>query len=202
MLDQQLRDVKETIMVPIAEQVGARTHPNTVSLIGLGVGIAAGVAAWQGAYLLGLGLWGINRLLDGLDGTLARRYKKQSALGGYIDIMLDFVVYAFIPVMMAVGQNSTPVFLAALFLLATFYVNAASFLALSAVLERRNLGAVQRGEKTTFTMPAGMVEGTETIAFFVAFFLFPGHLTLLFTLMGIALVYTIGQRMAWAVREL
>jgi len=88
------------------------------------------------------------------------------------------------------------------FLLATFYLNAASYMYLAAILEKHAQGAAARGEKTSVTMPVGWVEGAETVAFYILFFIFPYQLALLFGLMGVAMLITVGQRIIWAVNHL
>ena len=204
--DKQLRELKEAVLIPLADAIGKHVHPTTISLISFGFGVAAGVAVLAGWYLPGLVLWGINRIGDGLDGTIARRTGRQSDIGGYIDIMLDFTVYAFLPVTFALAHHNThgdtTAFIAMGFLLSTFYLNAASWMTLSAILEGRNLGAKSAGEKTTITMPTGLIEGAETIVFYSIFFLLPGIIPTLFTLMGVLVVYTIGQRLIWAIANL
>jgi phosphatidylglycerophosphate synthase len=201
-LDQSLRIYKEELLTPVADRMLAQVHPTTLTVVGFGFGVAAGVAAWQGLYVLGLVMWAINRIFDGLDGTVARRYNKQSDLGGYIDILLDDVIYAFIVVMFAVGINTAPAYIAALFLLLTYRVNAASWMYISSLLEKRSHGAKTRGEFTSVTMPAGLIEGTETVVFYIVCFLLPGLVTPLFWLFGALIVFTIGQRLVWAMHNL
>ena len=87
-------------------------------------------------------------------------------------------------------------------LLSSFYVNAASWMYLSAVLEKRSVGAAARGETTSVTMPSGLIEGTETILFYALFLLFPGSLPLLFGAMSLLVWLTVGQRLIWALRHL
>ena len=87
---------------------------------------------------------------------------------------------------------------ALLFLLLTFYVNSASWMILSSILEKRNRGAIESGEMTTVTMVDGLMEGTETIAFFALFFILPQFLAALFIIMGILVIVTILQRLYWA----
>ncbi len=158
------------------------------------------MALWQQAYPVGLVLWFLNRVFDGLDGTVARARGAQSDFGGYLDIIVDFVVYALIPVGLALGQPSNAVILSLVFLLCTYYVNAASWMYLAAILEKRNLS---RGDKlTTITMPTGIIGGTETILFYTVFILFPVHLVWLFSLMGLLILFTIMQRLVWAARHL
>lgn len=203
MLDRQLREIKERVLNPVALQIGKVAHPTTISLLGGGVGLAAGLAGWQGAYTLGLVLWAVNRFLDGIDGTIARLYKKSSDLGGYIDILIDFVVYAWIPVMLTLGRaDSRILWLALAYMLSVFYINAASWIYLSSILEKRNQGAATQNETTTITMPVGLVEGTETVVMYGLFFLLPGQLPLLFAIMGTLVLITAGQRLVWALRHI
>lgn len=202
MLDQSLRTVKEQVLQPIADATRANIHPTTVTVFGAGVGIGAGLAAWQGMYVLGLGLWSLNRILDGLDGTLARRFNMQSDLGGYVDILLDHVVYAWIVVMMALSANTPAVWVAVGFLLMAYYVNGAGWMYLSSILEKRAQGAKTRGEFTTVTMPTGLIEGTETIIAYTLFFLLPGWIGVLFWVFAALVWLTIVQRLVWAVRHL
>ncbi len=176
-----------------------------VTVAGFLVGMGAALFAARAALGLALACWIGNRLLDGLDGTLARARQGQSDLGGYADLLLDFVVYAAIPVGFVLGaplaQRDT-LALAALALVGTFYVNAASWMYLSALLERRGSGARARGELTSVTMPGGLVGGTETVVFYTLFFLSPGHLVELFLSMAALVAVTIVQRFVWATRHL
>lgn len=198
MLDQPLRQVKEAVLMPVARAVSARATPTGVTLAGLAVGIASAGAAYAGIHGLALVLWLANRALDGLDGTIARVTGRQSDLGGYIDILADHVVYAALPFALAFNQQTFDALAALGFLLASFYINAASWMYLAAILEQRQQGAKARGEKTTITMPTGIIEGTETVIFFSLFFLFPAHIAGLFVLMGALVLATTLQRLLWA----
>lgn len=44
-------------------------------------------------------------------------------------------------------------------MLAVFFVNSAGLFQLSALLEKKGAGAKARGESTSVTMPAGLIEG-------------------------------------------
>ncbi len=199
MFDERMRRMKEIAFDPLAQPLRL-IPPWMLSVVGLLLGIGAAVALWQQAYPVGLVLWFLNRVFDGLDGTVARARGAQSDFGGYLDIIVDFVVYALIPVGLALGQPSNAVILSLVFLLCTYYVNAASWMYLAAILEKRNLS---RGDKlTTITMPTGIIGGTETILFYTVFILFPVHLVWLFSLMGLLILFTIMQRLVWAARHL
>jgi phosphatidylglycerophosphate synthase len=202
MLDAPLRPLKERLLAPLAAAVGRRVSPMAVTAAGFVAGMGAAALAARGAFGAALALWLLNRALDGFDGTLARTQGTQSDLGGYVDVVLDFAVYAAVPVGLALGTGGGPALVAALALLASFYVNAASWMYLAAVLERRGAGARARGELTTVTMPPGLVGGTETILFYVAFFAFPRHLAPLFALMTGFVLLTVVQRLVWAARRL
>ena len=70
--------------------------PDGLTLVGFAIGVLALpflALGWYGAALAAILL---NRLLDGLDGALARRRGLTDA-GGFLDIALDFLFYALVP---------------------------------------------------------------------------------------------------------
>lgn len=202
MIDKALRKPKESVLTPLVRGPLRQIHPTAVTVLAAIVGLAAAGAAWQGAYLAALGLWVLNRILDGLDGTLARITGQQSDLGAYLDIVLDHMVYIAVPLGLALAAGTAGAYLALALLLASFYLNGASWMYLAALLEKRNAGAAARGELTTVTMPGGLVEGAETVVLFTLFLLFPGALIPLFGLMAVLVVLTAAQRVVWTVRHL
>lgn len=205
MFDHLLRLVKDRLLAPLARALGPGWSPTAVTLLACVIGLGAAGAAAAGRFGVGLALWGLNRFLDGLDGTLARVHDRQTDFGGYLDILLDFLVYAVVPVGLVLGASPVAAAwlpLAGLALLASFFVNAASWMYLSALLERRQAGASARGELTSVTMPPGLVAGTETVVLYSCFFLFPRRLAELFVLMAALVGATIVQRVAWARRHL
>lgn len=201
MFDERLRSLKDMTFDPLARGL-QMVPPWLFSVMGLLAGLAAALAAWQRLYPLALALWLLNRILDGMDGAVARIRGDQSDFGGYLDIVIDYVGYAAVPIGLAlgVGVTETAVMLALLFLLATFYVNSASWMYLAAILEKRRHQQADR--LTSITMPAGLIGGTETIVFFSIFMLFPAYLPWLFSLMAGLIVITIVQRLIWAKRSL
>lgn len=202
MMDGALRQVKEKILLPVAQQIGCRVSPTTLTLMAGAAGGLAAVAGWQGSSLLGLGLWWVNRTLDGLDGTVARISGRQSDLGAYLDIVLDFFVYTAIPFGLVMRQPSIEGLVILAFVFGAFYINAGAYLYLAALLERRAQGAKQRGELTSITMPGGVIEGTEAVIFFSLFFLLPEWFLPLLFLLGALVVVSTVQRIVWAARYL
>lgn len=202
MIDKVLRSPKETVMLPIAQRLLHSVHPISITLMAALFGIAAGGAVWQQQYGLGLALWILNRILDGLDGTVARLYNKQSDLGAYLDIVLDTIVYALIPVALAISINTSAGYISLAFLLSSFYINNSTWMYLAALLEKQQQGATTQDEKTSTTMPGGLIEGAETIVFFSLFLLFPGAMIPLFAMMTMMVLVTATQRIVWAQRYL
>ena len=205
MFDLYLRPVKERVLTPLARALGNGVAPMAVTLLAFLAGVGASVFAARAMMCGALACWLINRFLDGLDGTLARTQHAQSELGGYVDVLLDFVVYAAIPVGLVIGALSAErasLGIAALVMVSSFYVNAASWMHLSALLGRRGAGAQARGELTSVTMPDGLIGGTETIVFYTLFLLLPAHLVGLFVSMTVLVIVTVVQRLAWSVRGL
>lgn len=202
MVDRLLRIPKEQALTPIALRLLRRIRPTSITLLAFGVGSAAAAAIWRQQYMLGLILWLLNRLLDGLDGTLARITNQQTDFGGYLDILLDTVMYATIPTALAFSVDTPHAFQVLILLLISFYVNGASWMYVAALLEKRRAGAAASGELTTVTMPSGLMEGTETIVFFVLFIVFPSAIIPLFILMALLTFATVGQRLIWGARAL
>lgn len=202
MFDVFLRALKDRLLDPLARWLGPGVPPNAVTLLAFLAGLGAGAAGWRRAYTLALVLWALNRLLDGLDGTLARVHGRQTDFGGYLDILLDFAVYTAVPTGLALGRPTAPVLAACAALLGSFFVNAASWMYLAAVLERRGAGAAARGERTTVTMPPGLVAGAETVVLYTLFLAVPARLPELFGLMAVLVYLTVLQRLWWARRHL
>lgn len=199
MLDYTLRPFKDRLLIPVARPVGLHVSPTAVTLMALGTGLVAAALLLKQQYGLALAFWLTSRVLDGLDGTIARTHARQSDLGGYLDILSDFVVYAAIPIALVLGRPLTPAPLIALSLmLAVFYVNAASWMYLSAILEKRSAGALSRDEQTAVAMPIGLVGGTETIGFYCAFILAPAHAVPLFGAFAALVGASVIQRLFWA----
>ena len=70
--------------------------PDGLTLAGFAIGVLALPFLALGWYPAALVAIVLNRLLDGLDGALARR-RGLSDAGGFLDIALDFLFYALVP---------------------------------------------------------------------------------------------------------
>ncbi|GAB4270780.1 MAG: CDP-alcohol phosphatidyltransferase family protein [Pararhodobacter sp.] len=172
MLDRFLRPVIDPPLDRVGRWLARRgVSANGVTLAGLALGLAGAGAIALGAFGTGLALVLASRLADGMDGAVARA-GQATDFGGYLDIVADFVFYAAIPlgfVLWAPESNGIP----GAALIAAFYVNAASFLGFAILAEKHRLSTDARGTKAWYHA-GGLMEGTETIGFFVAFCLWPG----------------------------
>lgn len=170
---------------------------DAVTLAGLALGLVSAALIAGGGPLGGaLALLLASRLADGLDGAVARARGKTD-FGGLLDITCDFVFYAAIPLAFALRQPDDA--RAAAFLLAAFYVNGATFLGYAILAARRGMETTGRGEKSLY-FTAGLLEGSETIGFFVLLCLFPGDFAPLALGFGALCLVTAAARMALAWR--
>jgi phosphatidylglycerophosphate synthase len=162
---------------PLVDSAARRLHgfgvtANQVSLTGFALGMLAAVLIAHGDILVAIVPLLLNRLLDGFDGAVAR-FSEMTDRGAFLDITLDFLFYASVPLAFAFcspQQNA----LAAAVLLASFIGTGVSFLAYAIMAEKR-------GEKSTaypsksFYYLGGLTEGFETVACFVAMCIWPEH---------------------------
>lgn len=170
---------------------------NAVTLAGLVPALGAALAIAQGQFAMALGLIVINRLLDGLDGAVART-RGLTDLGGYLDTLADYVFYVAVP--LAFGIASPANALPALVLVASFTLTCASFLVYAAIAARRGQQTAAHGAKSFF-YSTGIAEGAETIAVFVAMCLWPEHFqAIALGFAGLCLL-TVAQRTAMARRN-
>jgi phosphatidylglycerophosphate synthase len=151
----------------LAERGIAADH---VTVLGFVLGLGAALAMALGLSAVALVLFLLNRLLDGLDGAVARVVGATDR-GGFLDIVLDFLVYAALPLGFAVADPAANALPAAL-LLFTFVGTATSFLAYAIFAAKRGLSTRLRGHKSIYYL-GGLTEGTETTAVFVLMLLVP-----------------------------
>jgi phosphatidylglycerophosphate synthase len=169
---------------------------NQVTTFGLVVSVAAGVAIALGWFVAALVFIALSRFADGLDGAIARATRKTD-LGGYLDIVFDFVFYAAVPLGFVLHDPAANGIAGAV-LLAAFYVNGATFLAFAAVAARRGMSTEIRGPKSIY-FTTGLAEGSETIFIFVAMCVLPAWFAAIAYGFAAVCVITAGARVALAV---
>jgi phosphatidylglycerophosphate synthase len=177
------------------QSLGLRANQVTIGgfLIGLG---AAFLIAGQ-AYLAGLVAILASRLFDALDGALARLTHATDA-GGFLDIALDFLFYASIPLAFAIADPARNALPAAV-LLAAFIGTGSSFLAFAVIAAQRGLKNLAVPDKSFYFL-GGVTEATETLAFFAAMCVWPQHFATLAYVFAALCAVTIVTRIGWGWR--
>ncbi len=182
LLDRFTRRMIDPPLAIVARRVvSAGISADRVTLTGLGMGLAGAAAITFGYFELAMVLILASRFLDGLDGAVARE-GKITDFGGYLDIVCDFAFYGAVPLAFVIydpAQNGV----AGAFLLTSFYVNGATFLAYSALAAKRGMATTASGIKSIY-YSNGLLEGTETIAFFVVLCVWPETFSLLAYVFG------------------
>jgi phosphatidylglycerophosphate synthase len=173
MLDRALLGLLRPPLHGAARRLAAAgVSADAVTLCGLALGGGAAVAIALRQPLLGLAFIAASRLADGLDGEVARATAPTDR-GAFLDITLDFLFYASIPLAFALADPVANA-LAAAVLLAAFIGTGSSFLAFAALAERRGLKSTGYPSKGFYYL-GGLTEGTETLACFALMCLVPQH---------------------------
>jgi len=171
MLDRFLNAALQRPLQRIATSLIAMgLHADQVTWAGFVVGLSAiplialGQADWA---LLSIAL---NRLADGLDGAMAR-LTQPTDLGAFLDISLDFLFYASIPLAFVladpVGNG-----LAGAVLIYSFIGTGCTFLAFAVLAAKRGTTSTAYPGKGFYYL-GGLTESTETIAVFGLMCLLP-----------------------------
>ena len=171
MIDAALLPLQRRVLDrPAAWLVARGVAADRVTLAGFAAGLGCiGCLAAQ-AFGPALALLALNRLADGLDGAVARR-TRPTRRGAFLDIALDFVFYALVPVGFALADPAANALPAAV-LIAAFVGTGSSFLAFASVAAEDGARAARYPTKGIYYL-GGLTEGVETIAVFVAMCLFP-----------------------------
>ena len=179
--------------------VRAGLSADQLTLLGFCLGILAALLIASEHYWTGAAAILLSRLLDGLDGAVARQTRVTDA-GAFLDIALDFLFYASIPLAFAVADPARNA-LAAAVLLAAFVGTGSSFLAFAVLAAKRGLTSTDYPDKSFYFL-GGLTEATETLIFFVAACLWPAYFPLLAYGFALLCGITILSRILWAWRTL
>ena len=156
MLDGAARKLFDPIFNGIARylaKTGISANAITLTAGAIGLGVLVPLALQN--YLLALTLILVNRLLDALDGAVARR-NGITDLGGFFDVVGDFIFFGAVVLGFALADPDANA-LAASWLLFAFMGTAASFLAYAALAEKSDFHTESHGQKSIFFL-GGLVE--------------------------------------------
>ena len=173
MLDARIRPLIDPPLNAMGRRIAqSGISADAVTITGFLLGMAAAAAIAIGRMDAALWLFLAGRLADGLDGAVARASVKTDR-GGYLDIVLDFILYGAIPLAFAIldpARNALP----AAVLLMSFFANGTTFLAYAIMAERRKLETTAQGVKSLYYV-SGLAEGFETVVALAAFCIWPQH---------------------------
>ena len=149
---------------------GLGVTADMVTAFGLLAGLGAAGMIALGWFGWALALIALSRAADGLDGAVARA-TRVTDFGGYFDITADFLFYGAVPLGFVLADPAANGAAGAM-LLCAFYFNGATFLGFAILAEKHAMRTESRGVKSLY-YTAGLLEGTETIAFFALLCLAP-----------------------------
>ena len=155
--------------------VRAGVGADAITLAGFGIGLGGAAAIVLQRPLLGLLLLLASRLCDGLDGAVAR-LSTATDRGAFLDITLDFLFYASVPLAFALADPAAHALPAAV-LLAAFVGTGSSFLAFALLAERRGLKSTVYPNKGLYYL-GGLTEASETLICFALMCLWPAQFAL------------------------
>ena len=181
MIDDRLRRYMDPPLNKVARLLrGSKITANQVTIGGFLLGLAVIPALAFQMYFLAIAIIVINRIADGLDGAIARQHGVTD-LGGYLDIVLDFIFYSAVIFGFCLALPDQATYGA--FLIFSFIGTGTSFLALSIFAAKRSLSTDIRGTKSIYYL-GGLTEGFETIVTFLMMCLFPAWFWLIASIFG------------------
>ena len=200
MLDRYSLKILKPLLGKLAAFLRAKgISADQITIISFGVGLLGVIFIARHYYIMGGLLILLNRLGDGIDGTLAR-LDGTTDRGAFLDICLDFLLYSAVVLGFALADpagNS----LAAAFLIFSFVGTGSSFLAYAIMAERRSL-ADQRLPDKGFYYLGGLAEGTETIIFFMVICVFPSLFPILAWIFGSICLLSTAARIVYGYKTL
>lgn len=153
---------------------------NIMTLMGFLFGLMAISSIIFHQYTLAAAFIVINRLMDGLDGAIARQ-SKATDFGGFLDIVCDFIIYS--GIVFAFGLTHPENLFYSSFLIFSFIGPITSFLAYAIIASKRQITTQKRGKKSFYYL-GGICEGTETAAVLILICLIPKYFGIICVVFG------------------
>ena len=171
MFDERFRALLAGVMAgPVRTLARVGVSPNQVTVAGGLLGAAGGLLVARGHPMVGLATWLGSRVLDGMDGVLARATGRGSAFGGYLDITFDMFAYS--AMLLGIGATRPEGGVVWQVILAGYLLVSTSTLALAATLEATSDKVVRTDRSIRFT--PGFAEAGETTLTYTLLVLLPG----------------------------
>lgn len=225
MLDIQFRPLKDQIFNPISRIVPPSITPLHLTLFAFISGLLSCFYASTNQLLTSITFWFLNRALDCLDGAVARHRNQSSDLGGFLDLLGDFVVYSAIPICCGLSSAASAaetwhLWLSIALVEASFHVNNFVLFFVAAVVEKSKAEGVSEAAKggdgkgsggsgrkvqvkvkelTSVAMRPALIEGLESGIMFTIMLARPAWTEWMCWIMAGLVGVGIYQRVAWLV---
>ena len=202
MFDRRIQKFTQKPLVLIAKIIVKLIKPNHMTILGFILGLLMCVLVFFQFYLTALILLVLNRLCDGLDGTMAR-LTIPSPLGGYLDIVFDFTIYS--GFVLAFGLSNSNYTIISMVLLFLYIGTGTTFLARAAI--QTQLDKIPESSDSKKELPksfyysSGLIEGTETTIFMVLCLLLPNFYIFISIIFGILCLITFVSRIVVCYKE-
>ena len=177
--------------------VRSHVSANQLTVLGFVIGLVAAVLVATHYFLAAVAMILLSRLCDALDGAIARQTRVTDA-GGFLDIALDFLFYAAMPLAFAVADPARNALPAAV-LLAAFVGTMSSFLAFAVMAAKRGITSLAYPDKSFYFL-GGLTEATETLVLLVSMCLWPYHFPVLAYGFAALCAITTATRIWWGWR--
>jgi phosphatidylglycerophosphate synthase len=199
MFDEPFRVRFQPVAQPLVRALAkAGATANQITIAAFVLALVAAVLVAAGHPWVGVGVWLLGRVLDGLDGQLARTTGEATAFGGFLDITLDMSAYSAMVIGFAALHPQYG--LAWALVLAGYVVAITTTLALSDAAG--TLGRQVGGSDRTFQFTPAVAEAGETSVMYVVWAMWPQHLRWWLGAWIVALLVTGVQRIVLARRTL
>ena len=202
MFDRRIQKFTQKPLVLIAKIIIKLIKPNHMTILGFILGLLMCVLVFFQFYLTALILLVLNRLCDGLDGTMAR-LTIPSPLGGYLDIVFDFTIYS--GFVLAFGLSNSNYTIISMVLLFLYIGTGTTFLARAAI--QTQLDKIPESSDSKKELPKsfyyspGLIEGTETTIFMILCLLLPNFYIFISIIFGILCLITFVSRIVVCYKE-
>ena len=202
MFDRRIQKFTQKPLVLIAKIIIKLIKPNHMTILGFILGLLMCVLVFFQFYLTALILLVLNRLCDGLDGTMAR-LTIPTPLGGYLDIVFDFTIYS--GFVLAFGLSNSNYTIISMVLLFLYIGTGTTFLARAAI--QTQLDKIPESSDSKKELPksfyysSGLIEGTETTIFMILCLLLPNFYIFISIIFGILCLITFVSRIVVCYKE-
>ena len=219
MFDITLRPLKDRCFDPLCSLIPLSISPLQITAAAFITGTLSCAAAALDSPLYAFSFWVLNRCLDCLDGAVARQRGVESDVGGFLDLLSDFIIYSAIPICCSCSSqrswdesNIQRRWLAVAVVEASFHVNNFVLFFVAALAEKRKAVASRSKDETPFgkstkelttlTMRPALVEGAESGVVFSVMLAVPSLTEYLCWMLAAGVAFGTLQRVTWVMHAL